>query len=92
MYPSCRVPLYCLSPFCIPLYCIPLYCIPLYCVRPNASTLLHVLQPDGPLNQTFAEMDKTEKNLISHRGRALDKLKAYLLKNQATITKAIRKL
>jgi len=26
--------------------------------------------------QTYAEMDKTEKNKISHRGKALEKLKA----------------
>ena len=26
----------------------------------------------------YAEMDKTEKNKISHRGKALDKLKAWL--------------
>ncbi|KAI1617947.1 Ham1 family protein [Exophiala viscosa] len=28
--------------------------------------------------QTYAEMDKAEKNRISHRGKALDKLKAWL--------------
>lgn len=28
--------------------------------------------------QTYAEMDKSEKNKISHRGKALDKLKAWL--------------
>ena len=26
----------------------------------------------------YAEMDKNEKNKISHRGKALDKLKAWL--------------
>ena len=28
--------------------------------------------------QTFAEMEKSEKNKISHRGKALDKLKEWL--------------
>jgi len=31
--------------------------------------------------QTYAEMDKSEKNKISHRGKALDKLKEWLAKN-----------
>lgn len=38
-----------------------------------------IFQPDG-FSQTYAEMDKNEKNKISHRFRALDKLKDYLLK------------
>lgn len=29
-------------------------------------------------SRRYAEMDKTEKNKISHRGKALDKLKAWL--------------
>jgi len=29
----------------------------------------------------YAEMDKEEKNKISHRGKALDKLKAWLAMN-----------
>ena len=29
-------------------------------------------------NQTYAEMDSVEKNKISHRGRALEKLKEWL--------------
>lgn len=33
-----------------------------------------LLQPEG-FEQTYAEMDKTVKNQISHRGRALTKLK-----------------
>eukprot|EP00300_Choanocystis_sp_HF-7_P028642 c34455_g1_i1.p1 GENE.c34455_g1_i1~~c34455_g1_i1.p1 ORF type:complete len:203 (-),score=39.43 c34455_g1_i1:26-607(-) len=37
-----------------------------------------VFLPDG-FDQTFAEMDKATKASISHRGRALEKLKAYLL-------------
>jgi inosine triphosphate pyrophosphatase len=31
--------------------------------------------------QTYAEMPKEEKNKISHRGKALDKLKAWLKEN-----------
>jgi len=31
--------------------------------------------------QTYAEMPKEEKNRISHRGKALDKLKAWLKEN-----------
>ncbi|KAE9973790.1 hypothetical protein BLS_003432 [Venturia inaequalis] len=31
--------------------------------------------------QTYAEMPKVEKNKISHRGKALDKLKAWLKEN-----------
>jgi XTP/dITP diphosphohydrolase len=36
-----------------------------------------VFIPDG-YEQTFAEMDKVEKNRISHRGRALAKMMAFL--------------
>ena len=36
-----------------------------------------IFQPDG-FTTTYAEMDKEEKNKISHRYRALEKLKAYL--------------
>ena len=36
-----------------------------------------VFQPDGYL-QTFAEMDPVQKNQISHRGRAVQKLVSYL--------------
>ena len=38
-----------------------------------------IFVPDG-FNQTFAEMDLTEKNKISHRSLALQKLIHYLLK------------
>jgi len=31
--------------------------------------------------QTYAEMPKVEKNKISHRGKALDKLKEWLKDN-----------
>ena len=37
-----------------------------------------IFQPDGLL-ETYAEMDKIEKNKISHRFRALEKLKAHLI-------------
>eukprot|EP01104_Vermistella_antarctica_P017120 TRINITY_DN6014_c0_g1_i1.p1 TRINITY_DN6014_c0_g1~~TRINITY_DN6014_c0_g1_i1.p1 ORF type:complete len:207 (-),score=46.54 TRINITY_DN6014_c0_g1_i1:302-889(-) len=36
-----------------------------------------VFQPDG-FEHTYAEMEKTQKNEISHRGRALAKLRAHL--------------
>jgi len=36
-----------------------------------------IFQPDG-YNVTFAEMDLSDKNLISHRGRAVQKLVEYL--------------
>jgi inosine triphosphate pyrophosphatase len=36
-----------------------------------------IFQPDGS-DKTYAEMDKAEKNLISHRGLALAKLKSFL--------------
>lgn len=39
-----------------------------------------IFEPEG-FNQTYAEMDKEVKNTISHRFRALDKVKAYLLSN-----------
>jgi XTP/dITP diphosphohydrolase len=42
-----------------------------------------VFIPDGK-NQTFAEMDLKEKNSISHRARAFEKLKLFLLDNQMT--------
>ena len=32
----------------------------------------------GTDTYSYAEMDKSEKNKISHRGKALDKLKAWL--------------
>jgi XTP/dITP diphosphohydrolase len=36
-----------------------------------------IFQPEG-FSQTFAEMDLTSKNKISHRGRAVEKLILYL--------------
>ncbi|KAJ3144109.1 hypothetical protein HK101_002807, partial [Irineochytrium annulatum] len=35
-----------------------------------------IFQPDG-FEQTYAEMDKNVKNAISHRGRALEKVKEF---------------
>ena len=35
-------------------------------------------QPEG-FEQTYAEMEKTQKNVISHRYRALEELKKFLL-------------
>lgn len=37
-----------------------------------------IFQPDEGPGQTYAEMDGTAKNAISHRYRALDKLRKYL--------------
>jgi XTP/dITP diphosphohydrolase len=34
-----------------------------------------------PLNKTFAQLSPEEKNSVSHRGRALEKLKAFLEEN-----------
>ncbi|XP_055336350.1 inosine triphosphate pyrophosphatase-like isoform X2 [Paramacrobiotus metropolitanus] len=39
-------------------------------------------QPDG-FSETYAEMDKAVKNSVSHRGKALEKLKAYLMSGAA---------
>ncbi|GAB4821119.1 hypothetical protein N2152v2_008165 [Parachlorella kessleri] len=39
-----------------------------------------IFQPEG-FQETYAEMDKAIKNTISHRYRALDQLRAYLLDN-----------
>ncbi|XP_047506862.1 inosine triphosphate pyrophosphatase [Pieris napi] len=42
-----------------------------------------VFQPDG-YDKTYAELPKEEKNKISHRYKALDKLRAYFVQNQNT--------
>jgi len=42
---------------------------------------------DGKTKQTYAEMDKTFKNKISHRGRALAIVQEYITKNASTILK-----
>lgn len=38
-----------------------------------------IFQPDHESGHTYAEMDKTVKNGLSHRYKALEKLKAFLL-------------
>jgi len=45
---------------------------------PNTFGWDPIFEPDASNGQTFAEMDKKEKNQISHRSIALGKLKAYL--------------
>lgn len=45
---------------------------------PNAFGWDPIFQPDG-FEETYAEMDKAVKNTISHRYRALDALRTYLL-------------
>jgi len=45
-----------------------------------------IFQPDD-FTQTFAEMPKTTKNQISHRYKALDKLKEYLDAHPDLLTK-----
>lgn len=45
---------------------------------PNAFGWDPIFEVEGT-NQTFAEMDSQAKNKVSHRGRALQKLKEYLL-------------
>jgi len=39
-----------------------------------------VFQPEG-YTETYAEMDKAEKNKISHRGRSLEKVKEFFAAN-----------
>ncbi|SGZ46369.1 CIC11C00000002605 [Sungouiella intermedia] len=39
-----------------------------------------IFEPTG-FNETYAEMDKSLKNTISHRSRALEKVKEFLLSN-----------
>ena len=41
-----------------------------------------VFEPEGGA-ETYAEMDKAAKNKISHRYRALDKFRAFMLENAA---------
>jgi inosine triphosphate pyrophosphatase len=47
---------------------------------PHAFGWDPIFQPDG-FDQTYAEMDKAVKNTISHRFRALDKLRTFLLES-----------
>jgi len=49
-------------------------------LNPNLKALiLKVFQPDEGGGGTYAEMDKAAKNAISHRGRALAKLREFLV-------------
>jgi inosine triphosphate pyrophosphatase len=45
-----------------------------------------VFKPDG-FEETYAEMDKTVKNTISHRGRSLKLVQEYMVKNAAALAK-----
>ncbi|KAL3798414.1 hypothetical protein HJC23_005067 [Cyclotella cryptica] len=50
-------------------------------VRPRGSTNFGwdpIFEPDEGGGKTYAEMDKDEKNAISHRGRAFQKFREYL--------------
>lgn len=39
-----------------------------------------IFEPRESHGKTYAEMDKADKNLISHRGRAFDEFKAFIAK------------
>jgi inosine triphosphate pyrophosphatase len=41
-----------------------------------------IFEPDG-FSETYAQMDKAEKNKISHRYRSLQKLREHFLKHGA---------
>jgi inosine triphosphate pyrophosphatase len=43
-----------------------------------------IFQPDG-FDQTFAELSSNVKNTISHRYKAVDKLRSYLRDNHESI-------
>jgi inosine triphosphate pyrophosphatase len=49
-----------------------------------------IFQPDESNNETYAEMEKSAKNIISHRGRALAELRKFMVENQATLSRFIR--
>merc|ERR1711862_886483 len=40
-----------------------------------------VFEPDESNGKTFAEMEKSDKNAISHRGCALEKLRNWLIEH-----------
>eukprot|EP01052_Picozoa_sp_SAG31_P019692 SAG31_NODE_1447_length_8308_cov_58.914881_4_plen_72_part_00 len=40
-----------------------------------------IFQPDEGGGKTYAELTKEEKNAISHRGKALEKLRTWLCAN-----------
>jgi XTP/dITP diphosphohydrolase len=45
----------------------------------------------GPFRRTFAELGSRRKNAVSHRGRALRKIRAFLLKETARTRTALEK-
>lgn len=45
-----------------------------------------IFLPDGQDGGTYAQMEKGAKNKISHRGRALAKLRSYLEENVVSVT------
>ena len=51
-----------------------------------------IFQPDESNNETYAEMKKDEKNLISHRYRALMKLSEYVTTNAARLVEEVKSL
>jgi len=50
-----------------------------------------VFEPDEGHGKTFAEMDKDAKNKISHRYRAIEKLKQYLKEHPEVLTAEYQK-
>lgn len=46
-----------------------------------------IFEPEG-FDKTYAEMEKDEKNAISHRGKSLEKLKEFLKEHSATYSTA----
>ena len=53
---------------------------------PNAFGWDPVFEPEG-FNETYAELDKSIKNEISHRFRALEKLKAFFVQQYGSSSK-----
>ena len=49
-----------------------------------------VFLPDGH-EQTYAEMDAALKNTLSHRARAIEKLREFAVRNAAAIRAALRR-
>jgi len=48
-----------------------------------------IFQPNEANNQTYAEMEKDAKNMISHRGRALAKLRTHCIENASSLVKSL---
>ena len=49
--------------------------------KPHRRVVLHARELLGRVQTTAAEMSKEEKNAISHRSKALQKLKSWLESN-----------